>query len=145
MVNIMMVGCLILMIGRGVATESEPLKNVRATKKLAQNVVSMVENGFVEEAFKQLKQNWPLAPGEVEDLMAHTLEQRKVVIERFGKSLGVEFIRTEEVGTSLVRHVFIEKFERHALRWQLSFYKPSDVWVVNSVYWDDKISEFYNT
>lgn len=123
----------------------ENLKNVRSTKRIAENIITQIEQGKEDEAFNQLKAYWPLAPGEIDDLLAHTKDQRRLVKERFGKPLSVEFIRTEEVGSSLVRHTFIEKFERHALRWQLSFYKPSDHWVVNTIYWDDKVSEVYST
>lgn len=130
---------------QAVALAEENLKNVRATKRIAENIISQIEQGKVDEAFTQLKAYWPLAPGEVDDLLAHTKEQRKLVKERFGQPLSVEFIRTEEVGSSLVRHTFIEKFERHALRWQLSFYKPSDHWIVNTIYWDDKVSDVYST
>jgi hypothetical protein len=122
---------------------AEPLKNVRATKRLAENVVLMVKDNSTDQAFKDLKSHWPLSGEELDTLLAHTKEQRKVVTERFGKSLGVEFLRTEALGDSLVRHIFIEKFEKHALKWQISFYKPQDAWIVNSVYWDDKISELY--
>ncbi|MGE3317701.1 MAG: hypothetical protein AB7I18_00225 [Candidatus Berkiella sp.] len=127
------------------AFAADQLKNVRATKRVAENVISQIEQGKEEAAFTQLKVYWPLAPGEIDDMLAHTKEQRKIVKERFGQPLSVEFIRTEEVGNSLVRHTFIEKFERHALRWQLSFYKPSDHWIVNTIYWDDKVSEVYST
>lgn len=127
------------------AVATEQLKNIRATKRVAENVISQIEQGQEEAAFTQLKSYWPLAPAEMDDLLAHTKEQRKLVKERFGQPLSVEFIRTEEVGNSLVRHTFIEKFERHALRWQLSFYKPSDHWIVNTIYWDDKVSEVYST
>jgi hypothetical protein len=127
------------------AFAEEALKNVRATKRVAETIITQIEMGKEDEAFKQLKAHWPLAPGEIDDLLAHTKDQRKLVKERFGQPLSVEFIRTEEVGSSLVRHTFIEKFERHALRWQLSFYKPADHWVVNTIYWDDKVSAVYST
>lgn len=123
---------------------TEALKNVKATKRLAENVVLLVEQNSIDDAFKQLKEYWPLTSVEIEDLLAHTKEQRQLVTERFGKPIGIEFVRTEHVGDSMVRHVFIEKFEKHGLRWQLSFYKPSDTWIVNSIYWDDKISELYS-
>lgn len=140
-----LVSLIVMMSLPFITLATENLKNVRATKRIAENVISQIEQGKVDEAFTQLKAYWPLAPGEVDDLLAHTKEQRKLVKERFGQPLSVEFIRTEEVGSSLVRHTFIEKFERHALRWQLSFYKPSDHWIVNTIYWDDKVSDVYSS
>jgi len=142
---ITLIGIIALMSVSVTTLAEENLKNVRATKRIAENIISQIEQGKVDEAFTQLKIYWPLAPGEIDDLLAHTKEQRKLVKERFGQALSVEFIRTEEVGTSLVRHTFIEKFERHALRWQLSFYKPSNHWIVNTIYWDDKVSDVYST
>lgn len=120
------------------------LKNVNATKKLSTEVIHLVEEGNIESAFNQLKSYWPLQSNEIDLLLTETKEKRELVLDRFGKSLGVEFIRTERAGNNLVRHVFIERFERHALRWQLSFYKPGDHWMVNSVNWDDKLTELYS-
>lgn len=142
-INSLLVG-IVLMGFTVFCSGAENMKSVRATKRLAENVISLVKENSIEEAFAQLKEYWPLAPGEVDDLMAHTKEQRQVVSARFGKPLRVEFVRTDAIGDSMVRHVFIEKFEKHALRWQLSFYKPADSWIVNSIYWDDKISDLYS-
>lgn len=115
----------------------------KKTLEISKEVVSLVEQNQIESAFDLLKLHWPLSDSEVDNLMAHTKKQREIVKNRYGLPIGIEFIRTEKIGKSMIRHTFIEKFENHALQWQLSFYKPKDQWVVNSVYWDDKISELY--
>jgi len=122
----------------------EGFKSVRATKQFSQDVITKIEQGAIAEVLQALKAHWPLAPKEVEDLLSPIAKQRETIATRYGRPLGIEFIKTQTVGHSLVRHFFIEKFEHHALRWQLDFYKPNKVWVVNGIYWDDKISEFYN-
>lgn len=113
------------------------------TFKIAKEVVSCVESGKIDDAFNILKLHWPLSAQEVDNLKSHTIEQRQIVEQRYGKPIGIEYIKTEMVGGSMIKHTFVEKFERHALKWQLSFYKPQDTWIINSVYWDDKISELY--
>ncbi|MCS5708926.1 hypothetical protein CC99x_008435 [Candidatus Berkiella cookevillensis] len=113
------------------------------TLKIAEEVVNYVESGKIDDAFNILKLHWPLSAQEVDNLKSHTIEQRQIVEQRYGKPIGIEYIKTEMVGNSMIKHTFVEKFERHALKWQLSFYKPQDTWIINSVYWDDKISELY--
>lgn len=115
------------------------------TLNIAKEVVTLIEQGNIEKAFEILKEYWPLSSVEVDDLKAHTIQQREKVVSRYGNPIGIEFIRTDVVGDSMIMHTFIEKFERHALKWQLSFYKPEKKWIINSVYWDDKISELYET
>jgi hypothetical protein len=72
------------------------------------------------------------------------LEQAKlhlpVLQGRFGKSLGSEFIRERTIGRSLLQIVHIQKFEKHALRWQFIFYSPDKKWVLNTFNFDDKIN-----
>lgn len=113
------------------------------TLDIAREVVTLIEQDDLDAAFDLLKLHWPLSDAEVDNLKEHTVQQRKTVIDRYGKTIRVEFIKTDVVGDSLIRHTFIEKFERHALKWQLSFYRPDKKWIINSVYWDDKISELY--
>jgi hypothetical protein len=36
---------------------------------------------------------------------------------------------------------FIQKFEKHVMRWRLYFYKPRDKWILNTYSTDDKINE----
>lgn len=134
----------LLILSLGLATSGcQKSSSEHQTLKIAEEVVTCVESGKIDDAFNILKLHWPLSSLEVDNLKAHTIEQRQVVEQRYGKPIGIEYIKTEMVGNSMIKHTFVEKFERHALKWQLSFYKPQDKWIINSVYWDDKISELY--
>jgi hypothetical protein len=113
------------------------------TLDISKSFVTQVEQGKIEEAFEMLKAHWPMSNIEVDNLKAHTIQQRKVVVTRYGEPQAVEFVRSELVGKSLVRHTFLEKFDNHALKWELSFYKNKDKWVISTVYWDDDISSLF--
>tara|TARA_R110002110_G_scaffold166602_2_gene367280 strand:- start:32196 stop:32630 length:435 start_codon:yes stop_codon:yes gene_type:complete len=113
------------------------------TLKLSESFVTQVEQGQIEAAFEMLKAHWPMSNVEVDNLKNHTMRQRKVVVSRYGEPQAVEFVKTELVGKSLVRHTFIEKFESHALKWELSFYKNKGKWLISTVYWDDEISTLF--
>lgn len=129
--------------GSTIAIASPSKSDEKTTYKIAEQFVSKVEKGDINQAFDQIKPFWPLADSEVDDLKAHTIRERETVQKRYGQPIEIEFIRTEFVGNSMIKHTFIEKFEKHALKWQVSFYKPKKDWIINSVYWDDKISELY--
>jgi hypothetical protein len=63
--------------------------------------------------------------------------------QRFGKSIGFEFISEDKEGASLLRIIQIQKFERHAMRWVFFFYRNNEGWVLNSFKFDDAIQTMF--
>lgn len=59
-----------------------------------------------------------------------------------GKPVGVELIRTETFGDSLVRFVYLQKFETGACVWKFSFYRNGSGWKWQDIYWGEWGSEF---
>lgn len=80
---------------------------------------------------------WPL--GEFTALEDSLKKQRTSLALRYGKPLGaVEFLARETVGQSFVRYVYLEKLERHAYIWRLTFYRGPKEWLVTEINCDDK-------
>lgn len=109
-------------------------------RQLADRVVALFVQEKIVEGYELLKPYWPLAPVEIDSLANQTGTQWPVVKQRFGASLGSEFISLRQAGQSLVELVYLHKFERHAIRWVFVFYKPADRWLINGVSFDDSIS-----
>lgn len=122
----------------------QPDSDIKATQKLSQDVIKQIEGGDIESAFDLLSQNWPLSQSEIDTLKAHTQKNRQNLSQRYGQVLSIEYLGSQRIGNSFVRHVFLEKFEKHAIQWEFSFYKPLDKWVMNSMFWDDKITPLYD-
>ena len=80
---------------------------------------------------------------ELDNLAYQTRSQLNMVSSRFGKSIGIDYIRTQKAGQSFLKHTYIVKYEKHALRYMCIFYKPNDSWLVNSVVWDDETSSLF--
>ena len=133
---------LLLFVSFNVAAQ-DILKDSRATKRFSQQLMDQIGADQLDTAFGELKNHWPMAEGELDTLLEHTKKQRELANARFGSPLGSEFVKVESVGNSLIRYTFLERFKYHALRWQFAFYHSDDRWVVNSVYWDDRISDLY--
>jgi len=119
------------------------LATVEDTKKLSNKAASLLGQEKIVEGFSSFKPYWPLPPVEIDGLINQTNIQWPMVRQRFGKSVGVELVKEYKLGTSFIRYVYLHKFERHAIKWIFTFYKPKDVWVVNAVSFDDKIDVLF--
>jgi hypothetical protein len=69
--------------------------------------------------------------------------QRDQFGARYGAAAGNEFIAQKKVGDSLLRLVYIEKTERHALPWTFIFYRGPKGWVLNSFNWNDRLPDLF--
>ena len=112
-------------------------------RTLSEGIVLKIQEGALNDAFQMIQVNWPLSQTEVDTLKAHTLENRKKLIERYGEPIEIEYIRCQKIGNSFLQLTFLEKFEKHAIKWEFGFYKPHNKWLMNSMYWDDKINTLY--
>lgn len=123
---------------------AETLKTTDETKSLCRDAVESFSKNKVEESFNILQPYWPLPKQELDNLSYQTKTQLATVSGRFGNSIGSDFIKTQEAGSSFIQHTYAIKFEKHALRFVCLFYKPKKDWVVNAVHWDDQTSLFFN-
>lgn len=121
-----------------------PITEIDDTKELCQSAVEAFSSGSPKESFNTLRPHWPLPSQEIDALIYQTETQLKMVESRFGKMLGSDYISTKVAGNSFVKHTFIGKFEKHAVRYICVFYKPKDQWFVNAVHWDDQTPALFN-
>lgn len=138
---------LLLAPSLALAAEAEapaPLTSVEATKALCDKAVSQLVGEKPSQAMAVVKPYWTLPAQELDELAYKTDSQLAMVAGRFGKPVGYEFVDTRTVGRSFVRHTYLGKFERHAVRMSCTFYKPADRWVVNGIVWDDQISRMFD-
>lgn len=119
------------------------LPNLAEARKVADQAMAFAIQEKFEEAYGSVKPFWPLPAVEIDGLANQMKTQWPMVQQRYGKSLAMEFIREERIGESFVRYTYLQKFERHAIRWMFGFYRPANDWVVNAVSWDDGVSELF--
>ena len=119
--------------------KADTLAGIDDARTLAQRAMERVVAGEVGELFDLLSPYWPMSQGELTVLRAQTVEQRKMIGQRFGATVGL--VRADErlVADTVLRITYIEKFERHIVRWVFTFYNPGDGWIVNAILWDDEI------
>ena len=123
---------------------AKELSSTKQAKDLAISATDLIGQNRIREGILLLKDYWPLPGSEIENLINQTEMQWTMVEKRFGQPIAVEFVREEKVADSFVKYLFIQKFEHHAIRWVLIFYKPRDVWKVNNIEWDDQINLLFS-
>lgn len=122
---------------------AETLRSEADTLALSRKMMDVAMTQPPGAAFAILKPYWPMDPAEIDGLTSNASLQWQVIEARFGKPLGYELVKTERIGQSFVRYVYLQKFEKHALRWRVSFYRPRDAWMTNNFAFDDQLESLY--
>jgi hypothetical protein len=109
------------------------------TKMHANQFVELLSKGEYDKAFSMVKLFWHFPKEEMEQLQRTTEEQLPLLKERYGNVIDHEYVDTKHAGQSIVRYVYIIRYERHLLRVRLTYYRGKKGWTVNSIKWDDDI------
>ena len=133
---------LLLMLSPSVAM-TEELKDSTAAVALAEKVVQKASTGDVRGGL-EIARPYLATPSSQFDVLLGQLEmQAPVQAAQYGKSIGYELLRNDTVGDSLIRIVYIQKFERHAVAWIFYFYKPKNDWLLTELSYSDALSSAF--
>ena len=103
-------------------------------------VMSAVVKDDIRGAFGNLKPYWVGMPeAEIEVMISKVADQLPLLESRYGKPIEAKFVLQKTGAESVAYFMYIEKFEKHLLRWHFYLYKPHDSWQINSVNFDDRI------
>jgi hypothetical protein len=120
--------------------QAKEIKNQTEARDLTKKFMSLVSLGQIDAAFAEVKDLVVIPQAELEVLSQKIKSQMPLYLSRYGKSVGSEFISEAKTGDSLYKVVYIQKFDKHIIRWQFIYYKPKAMWILNSFKFDDDIS-----
>lgn len=80
---------------------------------------------------------------QVEALIVQIEEQAPVRSQRYGLSIDYELLRNDMIGDSLIRTVFLHRFDRHAVAWQFVWYRGDDGWVLSNMRYADDLDALF--
>ena len=107
------------------------------------NVVQGITRGHVNESLDQLAVYWVLSADEYDVLRRQIMKQLDMVSGRFGRPVDARFVRQRQVADTAAELVFVERFEKHLLRWTFTFYNPGQAWQLNAISFDDDIDRLF--
>ncbi len=122
---------------------ADTLKNETEVRQLADKVMAAAGKGQTDDAYAAMT---PYALTDVNTLDRARLSARtsRMQLEQtIGASVGYEFIRSEKVGESLLKLVYIEKAEKQAIPWQFIFYKTASGWALSNFSNGDNINSLF--
>ncbi len=122
---------------------TEVLKGPAEARQLGDRIMARVGAGDVDTALSMMRPYLVIPEVELEALRNQIKIQMPVASQRFGDAIGQEFIKEERVGESLLRLVYLQRYQRHAMRWYFVFYRNDDGWVLNTFRFDDGIQNMF--
>ena len=122
---------------------AESLSSKAATQALAKEVMESVSKDKLKEGLLKLRPYTVVPVAEFDVQMGQMDLQIPAIAQRFGKSLGYDFVEEEQLGESLVQYVYLQKFEKHVMVWRFIFYKPTNEWLLNTWYFNDQVQPLF--
>ena len=122
---------------------AQPVPSATELRKVTDQIMEQVGRGNLEAGFKLMKSRTIIPPAEFDAMVGQANLQIPVISQRFGGNLGYEFLREDKVGDNLVRYTYIQRFDRHAMRWLFYNYRGKDGWVINSFRFDDQLPSLF--
>ncbi len=133
------VGLCLLLVFLCAPARAASLATEEDARALAQRVMGEVAAGRVIAGLELLRPYNVYSKEEFDAMLTKTKEQLPAMQQRFGPSIGWDFVIVEKVGDSLRQFVYLQKFERLLMVWRFIFYKPRDQWMLNTFYYDDRV------
>jgi len=125
------------------SSHADYLKNKLEAKELVKKIMAEVKLGNIEKGLGYTKPYLIIPMHEFEGVINSLKMQAPMIKQRFGETIGVEYIDTEEIGKSLMEVSYIQKFDKHLMRWKFYFYKGKGGWVLNTFSTDDSIKAMF--
>ena len=125
------------------AARAQGLPELADVRKLTDAVMVKVGKGDMEGGLKAFKHLTIIPEAEFDSMLGQTALQMPLITGRFGQVIGHEFISEDRIGESLARLNYIQRFEKHAMRWTFYVYRGKSGWVINTFRFDDKWHEMF--
>ena len=122
---------------------AETLKTDAELRPFADRVMAGVAGAGISAGIAVMRPYVAMPEVELQKALLTLQSQREAYPERFGKTVGYEFIGQRKLGESLVRLAYIEKTERRALPWLFHFYKTRAGWVLESFMCNHQASQLF--
>lgn len=135
-------GIALMAAASSLTAHADRLQTLDEVRQHADKVMSSIGKGEVQQGFDIII---PYLIGDSGPWKGGSLQLNDAIqkwIKQDGALRGNEFVRTDTVGTSLVRHVYLIKGPVTYVGWQIDYYKVADGWGVANFNMGDKVDLF---
>ena len=110
---------------------------------MTDTIMSKLAGGDIDFTMNELKKYTIVPEAEVDATFGRFKIQQSAITQRFGASVGMEFVSEERVGSSLLRLTYLHRFSKHAMKWAFYFYRGADGWVLDIFESNDNLKSLF--
>jgi hypothetical protein len=110
---------------------------------VTQKFMEMFKNGKYDEGFDMLK-SYTVIEDYKMDTLAYTAKHQLTALGRaFGKAISFELASKSEIPNSLIKLIYLLKYERAFLEVRFVLYNNGSGWTITSFRYDEKTDELF--
>ena len=132
---------LALFTANSLIAQDKTLQTNQELTDLSVKVCTQFSDGKISKSIDLMRPYWPIDVSEIDALEEKTLRYVNMIKERYGKSLGYSYVKTETIGDFAIRETYLIRYNLSAVRLKFTYYKTSDGWILNAFNWDDSYAE----
>jgi len=142
MIRYVLAAMIMVLLGTALV-RAESLKNTGEIRHTLDNAMMKAQSDNFSDFFQAIKPFWLISEDGFNAALAKTSAARTDVHKKLGKSLAVEQVKTEMISDTVLKIVYLEKFQKAPIVWNFYFYKPENEWFLNTFEWEDNIRILY--
>jgi hypothetical protein len=137
--------CLLLPAANKSDTQGAPaLRTEGDITDLCENALSHIVDGDIAKGIAALRPYaLSISKSDMDSLENQLLGQADTIRESYGDPIGYVLISKANLKDTVLRVVYVVKYERHLIRWTFIFYKPYDSWILDFFNYDDSIEDLF--
>jgi hypothetical protein len=142
----LILGSALLLTGANRSAPQTPpaLRTEGDIQDLCENALSHIVDGDVAQGIAILRPYaLSISKSDMDSLEGQLLGQADTIKESYGDPIGYVLISRVNLKDTVLKTVYVVKYERHLIRWTFIFYKPSDSWILDFFNYDDSIEDLF--
>ena len=112
-------------------------------RKVTEEVVASVAANNLGSALKVLRPLSVIQSTDFDVFEAQVNSQQANLMRQFGAAHGYEFVKSDKIGSHLVRYQYFVFHEKAAMRWNFVLYQAEKGWVLSHFAFDANAVNFF--
>jgi hypothetical protein len=109
--------------------------------KVCDSVLSLFKNGKYDDISNILKSNSFIDEPMIDTLQQNLAIQMQLANSNYGDLISFEFIIERKVNDFIKKRIYVLKFRKYFLKFDITLYKPESKWMITNIDCNDEVLE----
>jgi hypothetical protein len=114
-----------------------------AARKVSDETMQLIADGKAATAMKQLQAHSALPAGAFSTFRQQAIATASQTKRLYGEVIGCDLVRVAKPTAYLCRCTYLLKYETRVLRWDYTFYRPKEKWLLTNVSFSDQMGDLF--